>query len=110
MTEEKVKEKLLKLREDKAPGPDSVHPLVLKKLADTLCKPLAQIYNLSLSTQMLPKAWKTGNIAAIFKKGDKTLPQNYRPVQLTSIVCKIIKSIITEAILKHLALNIIVLV
>ena len=105
VTEEKVKEKLLKLRADKAPGPDSVHPLVLKKLADTLCKPLAQIYNLSLSTQMLPKAWKTGNIAAIFKKGDKTLPQNYRPVQLTSIVCKIIESIITEAILKHLALN-----
>ena len=40
-----------------------------------------------------------------FKKGDKTLPQNYRPVQLTSIVSKLIESIITESILQHLVIN-----
>ena len=105
VTEDKVKQKLLKLRADKAPGPDSVHPYVLKQMADILCKPLAHIYNKSLSTQQLPNVWKTGNISAIFKKGDKTLPQNYRPVQLTSIVCKLLESIITESILQHLALN-----
>ena len=105
VTEEEVKTKLLKLRADKAPGPDSVHPYVLKKMAETLCKPLASIYNTSLSSQKLPDVWKTGNISAIFKKGDKSLPQNYRPVQLTSVVCKILESMITEAILKHLVLN-----
>ena len=105
VTENQVKEKLMKLRADKAPGPDSVHPLILKKFANQLCKPLAKIYNLSFSSQILPSLWKIGNISAIFKKGDKTLPQNYRPVQLTSIVSKIIESIITDAILHHLVLN-----
>ena len=105
MTEDKVKEKLLKLRADKAPGPDSVHPYILKTFADILCKPLANIYNLTLAEQTLPDIWKTGNISAIFKKGDKTLPQNYRPVQLTCIVCKILESIINDAILLHLIVN-----
>ena len=105
VTEQKVREKLLKLRTDKSPGPDSVHPYILKTFADPLCKPIALMYNLTLSTQTLPSLWKTGNITAIFKKGDKNLPQNYRPVQLTSIVSKLIESIITESILQHLVIN-----
>ena len=105
MTEEKVKKNSQKLRSDKAPGPDSVHPHILKTFADSLCKPLAIIYNSTLANETLPKIWKTGNITAIFKKGDKTLPQNYRPVQLTSIVSKIIESIITDHILVHLIAN-----
>ena len=77
VTENQVREKLKKLRSDKAPGPDLVHPHILKTFANTICKPLALIYNLTLTQQTLPNIWKTGNITAIFKKGDKTLPQNY---------------------------------
>ena len=105
VTECQVKEKLQKLRSDKAPGPDKVHPHILKSFADTLSKPLAIIFNLTLVQKKLPSIWKTGNISAIFKKGDKALPQNYRPVQLTCIICKIIETLITEAILLHLILN-----
>ena len=105
VTENQVKEKLMKLRSDKAPGPDKVHPHILKTFANTLCKPLSIIYNLSLTQQSLPSIWKTGNITAIFKKGDKSLPQNYRPVQLTCIICKIIETLISEAILLHLIIN-----
>ena len=105
VTECQVKEKLQKLRSDKAPGPDKVHPHILKSFADVLSKPLTIIFNQSLSQKNLPSIWKTGNITAIFKKGDKSLPQNYRPVQLTCIICKIIETIITEAILLHLIMN-----
>ena len=105
VTETQVKEKLKKLRADKAPGPDAVHPHILKTFEDILCKPLALIYNKTLTEQTLPSIWKTGNITAIFKKGDKTLPQNYRPVQLTCIICKLLESIITDIILLHLILN-----
>ena len=92
VTENQVREKLKKLRSDKAPGPDLVHPHILKTFANTISKPLALIYNLTLTQQTLPNIWKTGNITAIFKKGDKTLPQNYRPVQLTCIICKLLES------------------
>jgi hypothetical protein len=38
----------------------------------------------------VPKQWKNALISAIFKKGNKSQAKNYRPVSLTSIVCKII--------------------
>ena len=39
------------------------------------------------------------------KKGDRTLPSNYRPVSLTSQVCKVLESIVREHLLDHLKRN-----
>ena len=105
VTTEKVKKKLNKLRTDKSCGPDDVHPLILKKLSDTLAEPLCQIFNQSLTTGEVPSIWKQGTVTAIFKKGKKSLPENYRAVTLTSIVCKILEDIITEYIKEHLISN-----
>jgi hypothetical protein len=46
------------------------------------------IFNSSLKEGKLPDIWKLGNIVALFKKGDKSKTGNYRPVSLTSVVCK----------------------
>ena len=100
-----VQEKLEKLKINKSPGPDKIHPRVLNNAAVTLALPLSIIFNTSLQTKTLPKEWKHANISAIFKKGKKTLPQNYRPVSLTSIVCKIMESIIRDEIVKHMKNN-----
>ena len=105
VTEDMVKQKLKELRVDKSPGPDKVHPYILKNLADTISKPLTLIYNKSLQEETLPDIWKVGNITALFKKGNKMLPQNYRPISLTAIVCKVLESIITTYIIKHLEQN-----
>ena len=51
---------------------------------------------------MLPKDWKVANISAIFKKGKFTSPGNYHPVSLTSVVCKLLESIIRDHIMKYL--------
>ena len=42
----------------------------------------------------LPKVWKTANVTALYKKGKKSDPLNYRPVSLTCILCKVYESII----------------
>ena len=55
--------------------------------------------------KQLPKEWKHANISAIFKKGNRTSPQNYRPVSLTSIVCKILESIIRDSVITHMTDN-----
>ena len=50
----------------------------------------------------------TGNMqksTAIFKKGEKKKPNNYRPVSLTSIPCKVMESIIRDQIMKHMKRN-----
>ena len=45
------------------------------------------------------------NITAIYKKGSKKLAGNYRPVSLTSVVCKLMESIIKDSIMEHMSKN-----
>ena len=86
-TDDMVKKKLTKLKINKSPGPDQIHPRVLHEIADVICRPLAYIFNTSVKNRTLPKAWKKANVSAIYKrKGSKSLPSNYRPVSLTAIV------------------------
>ena len=49
--------------------------------------------------------WKTAEVVPIFKKGKKSDPNNYRPVSLTSSVCKLVETVIRDAIFKHLESN-----
>jgi len=43
--------------------------------------------------------WKTANISSLFKKAAKSDPGNYRPVSRTSVICKIMESIIKDSLL-----------
>jgi hypothetical protein len=51
---------------------------------------------------LVKNLWKEGNITALFKKGDKTEPGNYRPVSLTSVICKTMEKLVRETIVKHM--------
>jgi len=55
---------------------------------------LSKMINLLTSSLFFPSDWEKANVTAIFKKGDETSPCNYRPVSLTSQVCKILESIV----------------
>ncbi len=50
----------------------------------------------------MPDDWKSANITSIHKKVSKKVAGNYRPVRLTSVVCKIFKSIIRDSIHRHM--------
>ena len=63
------------------------------------------IYGDSLDSGETPDDWRTANVAPIFKKGDRNNPANYRPVSLTSQVCKVLESIIREGVIEHLNNN-----
>ena len=105
ITPEIVRKKLQKLNISKSPGPDALHPRILNELSHTICTPLSIIYNQSIVSGTLPSQWKTANITAIHKKGNKSLASNYRPISLTCIVCKILESIIRDAVMKHMIKN-----
>ena len=104
-TAENVREKLNKLKPFKSSGPDSISPRILLQLADEICNPLAYIYRLSIESGEVPQDWKTANVTPIFKKGSKFQAGNYRPVSLTSVICRTMESIIKDSIIEHLVLN-----
>jgi hypothetical protein len=72
------------------------------ELEDDLAPVLAKIFNKSLETGEVPADWKEANVTPIFKKGSRATPENYRPVSLTSVSCKLLESIIKDRIMAHL--------
>ena len=104
-TIDNVKTKLDNLNQNKSPGPDMFHPQLLHSLANELSEPLAVLYQKSYDSGILPPDWKEAQVTPIFKKGDKTKPGNYRPVSLTSVVCKVMESIVRDGITEHLTVN-----
>ena len=85
---------LTNLKTSKAMGPDSTPNIVLKTCAEELAQGLRDVFQFSLDTGTLPQDWRNANISPVFKKGDRHLPENYRPVSLTSVPCKILEHII----------------
>src|SRR5664279_3605844 len=93
--------KLKKLGINKAPGVDDIVPRMLIENSEILSEPLLYMYQSSLDNKTVPCDWKKANVTSIFKKGEKCLSCNYRPVSLTSHVCKILESIIRDCIIEH---------
>ena len=99
-------EKLLHvLNTTKSMGPDNMHPFLLQKLSKTLCYPLTIIFQKSVSTGKISKEWKYAKVTPLFKKGNKSVTGNYRPVSLTTVVCKCLERIIRTQIMEHLTRN-----
>ena len=105
ISREDVQRRLEKLNVNKSCGPDNIHPRVLKETARVTCVPLEKIFKLSLRSGECPDDWRKANITPIHKKGDRTDPSNYRPVSLTSQVCKVLESIVRTHIVDHLDTN-----
>ena len=104
--EQEEVEKLLKnLIPHKAPGLDGLHPRILKEMAEVISYPITEIFKKSFASGELPSKWLQAVITPIFKKGDRSDASNYRPVSLTSIICKTLEKIIVKHIINHLKSN-----
>ena len=93
------------LKKDSAGGPDGINPQVLIETAEEICVPLKFIFQKSLDTGMVPHDWRTANITPVFKKGSKSEPGNYRPISLTSSICKVMERVLKGGIINHLDKN-----
>ena len=105
ITEKMVEDEIKILKISKSPGPDDIHPIMLIQLVSYLKKPLAFLFNRTLVTGEIPDDWKKGNISSIYKKGARNRAENYRPISLTSIVCKLMEKFIKQEIQDYLLDN-----
>ena len=105
LTGELIYRQLRKLKLGKAPGIDGIVTKILVECAEELCKPLFLIYDCSLKSGKVPSEWKKANVSAIFKKGSKEMAGNYRPISLTSHVCKVLEALLRDTIVEHLQIH-----
>ena len=99
-------EKLLgNLKPHKAAGPDQIKPIILKELAPSVASMLHIIFQKSLHTGKVPDEWKTADIAPVYKKGNRQVASNYRPISLTCICSKLMEHIVVSSIMSHLENN-----
>ena len=96
---------LNKIKIDSSSGPDDIYPKILYEVRYEILESLCYLFNLSLSTGKLPNDWKEAIIVPIYKNGDRILASNYRPVSLTSVVCKLLERLIRDELLKHILNN-----
>ena len=77
---------------------DQIPARILRDLADVIAPLLTLIFQKSLDEGNIPNDWRTANVTAIFKKGERYKASNYRPV----LCCKVQEHIIVSSILKDL--------
>ena len=75
-----VQKLLEKINTSKAAGPDLIPGRMLNMLAPELAPIVHAMFTQSLDTGELPRDWSLANVAPIFKKGNRVLAENYRPV------------------------------
>ncbi len=84
ITVEEVQKGLSRLKTCKSPGPDGLHPLVLKELSDTIAHPLMRLFQASLDEGILPRDWRLAHVSPIYKKRTQN-----RSRQLSASECNI---------------------
>ena len=100
--EEDVLDQITLLSEKKNAGPDDIPPGLLVHLEKWIVKPLQIIFQKSLNEGAVPALWKDAKIQPKFKQGDPQRVSNYRPLSITSIVCKMLERIVKMKLGQHL--------
>ena len=93
-----VESLLSNLDQSKAGGPDGLPARFLKEMATDLAPSLTFIFQVSLHKGDVPDDWKKAQVVPIHKNGNRSSPANYRPISLTSIMCKMLEHILSTSI------------
>ena len=97
-----VKQTASKIKNKWSAGIDDIPPSVIKKYINYIAKPLQYLINLSFSNGIVPDVLKVAKVKPIYKKGNKTKIENYRPISLLSSFSKVLETLMSKRLLSFL--------
>ena len=105
ITDDMIREQLKDIDPFKSNTKDCIHPKLIKEAGESMIKPLNIIFNKSLVLGTVPKRWKYATVTALHKGEDRHDCKNYRPVSITSVICRMMERILKKHIIRHLEDN-----
>ena len=97
-SEYEIEQIILSLK-NTSPGWDNILPKIIKLSYQSLIKPLTHIFNLSLTTGIVPNNLKIAKVIPLYKSKEKNLINNYRPVSVLTVFSKILEKLMYKRIL-----------
>ena len=94
-----------KFNSNKGPGNDNIGNFIIKKVANEIVKPLTMIFNLSISTGIVPEMLKIAKVVPIYKKNDAEKFSNYRPVSLLPCFSKILERLVFNRCVEYIDIH-----
>jgi hypothetical protein len=91
--------------EKRTPDVNGISVDFISKYALTLLQPLQHIFSLSLATGVVPTQLKIAKIIPVFKSGDLSIMDNYRPISLFNTFSKILEKVVHNRLVSFLNLN-----
>ena len=105
ITPDFVLTEIKQMADGKATGIDGISVKLLKLAGDSIVSPLTFLYNMSISKGVFPSDWKKAKVTPIFKTGDPTLVNNYRPVSVLCVLSKILEKHVHNTFYDYLSKN-----
>ena len=105
ITETDILLTLKTLKDDTAAGVDKITVKLLKTIINSILGPLLHIYNLSIKYCLFPEKFKIAVVAPLFKGGNRTEINNYRPISMIVNFAKLLEKIIKNRLMKYLESN-----
>ena len=93
---------LKSLNVSKSTGIDNLPAKILKLSADLIAPSLTYIFNLSLECGEFVDEWKKARVTPIYKSGDKTKCENYRPISILPIISKVFEKEVFRQVYSYL--------
>lgn len=93
---------LNKLSRSKATGLDNISARLIPECADLISVSLSDLFNKSLTSGIFPDDWKCARVTPLFKQGERSDLNNYRPISVIPVIAKVFERIVYDQLYSFL--------